>query len=178
MKSTSAPSRPAFSSVSNYNHPSGLFSFWYAPEWQLHAAEGDAIQIVLIPDPQDPFSREVIEVKDVTRPLAPAERKVVLEGVHEGLSQLPEGKVDSFATFEENNRWGIDWLCTFAGESSRVQRRVRLFYSDHYQYSITVQGSTEEQYAYWKGMMEFTMFSLETAPFKIDPHRSTPLDGA
>ena len=42
-----------------------------------------------------------------------------------------------------------------------------MFFSDRYQYAIVLQGSSEERYAYWQGMFEWTMLTVSTAPFSI-----------
>lgn len=158
---------PAFTSVSVYNHPSGLLSFWYASEWQVEVAGEPQIQVVLLPDPLDPFTRVVFEIKNIVSPLKTRDRKAVFSGVRDGLAHLPGVNVDGLAEMDEKGCWGLEWQCTYLNEDTRCRRRVRLFYSDHYQYSVTIQGSTEERYSYWQGMLEFTLLSVATAPLHL-----------
>ena len=60
--------RPAFTSVSIYNDPSGLLSFWYASEWQFYAAPTTLPSITLTPDPTDPETHFAITVRDLSKP--------------------------------------------------------------------------------------------------------------
>jgi hypothetical protein len=159
--------RPAFTSVSIYNHPSGLLSFWHASEWQLYAAPSALPSITVTPDPNDPETHVAITVRDLRVPLAVKERPDILAGVREGLASLNGCVVESLTELREGGRWGIEWHCTFLAEGQRCRRRARMFFSDRYQYAITLQGSSEERYAYWQGMFEWTMLTVGTAPFSI-----------
>ncbi len=161
------PSRPAFTSVSLYNDPSGLLSFWYASEWHLYAAPTTLPAITLTPDPTDPQTHLAITVRDLGAPLAVRERPAIVAGIREGLAQLDGCVVESFAELAEEGRWGIEWRCTFVEAGQRFRRRGRIFFSDRYQYAVALQGSSEERYAYWQGMFEWTMLTVGTAPFSI-----------
>ena len=148
MTSDTTPAgRPAFTSVSIYNHPSGLLSFWYASEWQLYAAPTSLPAITLTPDPTDPETHVAITVRDVRAPLAAKERPDILAGVREGLASLDGCVVESLTELREGRRWGIEWHCTFLVDGQRCRRRARLYFSDRYQYAIVLQGSSEERYA-------------------------------
>ena len=165
----SAPSRPVFTSVSAYNDPGGLLSFWYASEWQLTVAETALPAITLTPDPSDQTTQIAITVRDLGAPLAVKERPAVLEGVREGLQQLEGCAIEALTELREEGRWGVEWRCTFMADGQRCRRRARLFFSDRYQYAVVLQGSNEERYAYWQGMFEWTMLTVGTAPFRLNP---------
>ena len=158
-----ADERPRFRSVSLYNDPSGLLSFWYAPEWQLQVASSPLPSLTLVPDPRDPVTHIAIAVQDLGEPLAPRERPAILRGVREGLAQLPGCRTESLVELDQGGPWGVEWVCTFSAGKGRCRRRARLFFSDRYQYSVVCQGSTEERYAYWQGMFEFTLLTVATA---------------
>ena len=159
--------RPAFTSVSIYNDQSGLLSFWYASEWQLYAAPTTLPSITLTPDPTDAETHIAVTVRDLGAPLAAKERRAILQGVREGLASLDGCVVEALAELSEGGRWGIEWHCTFLAGGQRCRRRARMFFSDRYQYAIVLQGSSEERYAYWQGMFEWTMLTVGTAPFSI-----------
>ena len=159
--------RPAFTSVSIYNHPSGLLSFWYASEWQLDAAPAALPAITLTPDPSDPETHMRSRCATWPRPWQLKERPAILEGVREGLAKLEAGMIESLTELREDGRWGVEWHCTFLAGGERCRRRGRIFFSDRYQYAIVLQGSSEERYAYWQGMFEWTMLTVGTAPFSI-----------
>ena len=159
--------RPRFTSASIYNHPSGLLSFWYPMEWLLQAAPSPLPDVYLWPDPCDEATHIAIAVRDLEAPLTVEERPVIWEGVREGLAQLPDCAVESLVELNQDGRWAIEWVCTFAARRRRCQRRSRLFFSDRYQYSVVCQGTTQERYAYWQGMFEFILLTVGTAPFSL-----------
>jgi len=159
--------RPRFTSASLYNSPDGLLSFWYATEWQLQESDSPCRSIVLTPDPQDPATNITIEVHDLQTSLLRRERRLILEGVKAGLAQLEDCRIIRLEELDQSGRWGLEWECTFISAGQRRRRRARLYFSDHYQYSVTLQGSTEERYAYWQGMFEFTLLTVGTANFSV-----------
>lgn len=164
---TEAPPRPAFTSVTIYNHPSGLLSFWYASEWHLQVGTQSLPAITLTPDPTDPLTHIGITVTDVGAPLTDQDHPAILEGVHKGLQQLDGCVVEALTELDEDSRWGVEWRCTFLAGGERCRRRARLFFSGRYQYAVVLQGSSEERYAYWQGMFEWTMLTVGTAPFHL-----------
>lgn len=159
--------RPGFTSVSVYNDPGGLLSFWYASEWQLYVAPTTLPAITLTPNPRDPHTHMAITVFDLHTPLAAEERPLIVTGVREGLAQLRDVVIESLTEFDQDGRWGVEWHCTFVNGEQRCRRRGRIFHSGRYQYIIVLQGSSEERYAYWQGMFEWTMLTVGTAPFSI-----------
>lgn len=161
------PNRPVFISVSLYNDPSGLLSFWYASEWQLYVAATTLPAITLTPDVGDPQTHMAITVHDIKTPLAARERPSIVAGVRAGLAKLNDVVIESLAELQTEGRWGVEWRCTFLGERGRYRRRGRIFFSDHFQYAIVLQGSSEERYAYWQGMFEWTMLTVGAAPFSL-----------
>jgi len=158
---------PAFTSASIYNDPSGLLSFWYASEWQVNAAPTALPAVTLVPDPADPQTHMAISVRDLQKPLAAKERAVVLAGVREGLAKLDGVIIESVSELRDEGRWGVEWRCTFLAEGQRCRRRARIFFSDRYQYAVVLQGSSEERYAYWQGMFEWTLLTVSTAAFSL-----------
>ena len=134
--------RPAFTSVSIYNDPSGLLSFWYASEWQFYAAPTALPSITLTPDPSDPETHFAITVRDLGEPLQLKEHFTIMEGVREGLAKLDGSNIESLTELREDGRWGIEWHCTFLADGRRCRRRARMFFSDRYQYAIVLQGSS------------------------------------
>jgi hypothetical protein len=142
-------------------------SFWYASEWHLHAGDAALPAVTLTPDLTDPSTYIAITVTDVGAPLARQDRASILAGVREGLRQLDGCLVESLAELDTEGRWGVEWRCTFLAGGARCRRRARLFFSDRYQYAVVLQGATEERYAYWQGMFEWTMLTVATAPFHL-----------
>lgn len=159
--------RPVFTSASIYNHPSGLLSFWYASDWRVHVGDGPLPAVTLTPDPADPATYLAITVTDVGAPLTFKDRAPILEGVREGLQQLDGCLIESLKELNMEGRWGVEWRCTFPAGDARCRRRARLFFSGRYQYAVVLEGSSEERYAYWQGMFEWTMLTVATAPFHL-----------
>jgi hypothetical protein len=174
MTDDSTPTeRPAFTSASIYSDPSGLLSFWYASEWQLYAAPTALPSITLTPDPSDPETHLAITVHDLGARLKPQEHPMIVQGIREGLTKLDRCVVESLGELPEDGRWGVEWQCTFGAAGRRYRRRGRVFFSDRYQYAIVLQGSSDERYAYWQGMFEWTMLTVGTAPFSIKGWQSS-----
>ncbi|MBX2998481.1 MAG: hypothetical protein KF893_08205 [Caldilineaceae bacterium] len=165
---TSGPrARPAFTSASIYNHPSGLLSFLYASEWHLQVGEQALPAVTLTPDLADPVTHIAVTVTDLGAPLLFEDRATVVEGVREGLKQLERCRIESLTELNLEGRWGVEWQCTFLAGDARCRRRGRLFFSGRYQYAVVLQGSTEARYAYWQGMFEWTMLTVATASFHL-----------
>ena len=159
--------RPRFRKVSIYNSPDKRLSFWYPPEWGLEESLFPHCCVTLQPDPRDPATTMTIEVQDIKAPLAEQERELVSQGVREGLSQLDECQIQHMEELEGVGDWALEWICTFAYDGQRRKRRARLFFSDHYQYSIMFQGATEERFDYWRGMFEWVMLTVRTTSFSL-----------
>ena len=158
---------PRFTSVRLYNSPDGLLSFWYPPEWQMEVCEEPTRTVTLTPDPADPATSLVIELHDLEAPLLRRERRLILEGVKEGLAQLDDCVIERLEALDQTGRWGVEWECTFQVGDERRKRRARLYFSDRYQYAITCQGSTEERYTYWQGMLEWVLLTVATSAFNL-----------
>lgn len=167
MTEEAASERPKFTGASLYNHPSGLLSFWYASDWTLDVAPSALPSVTIYPDEQDPATKITIIVRDIHTPLATSEHSAIIEGIREGVAQLDGYVLDSLVELDEPGRWGVEWQCSFLANGQRRRRRARLFFSNHYQYAVILDGSTEERYCYWQGMMEFTMLTVGTAPFNL-----------
>jgi hypothetical protein len=161
--------RPVFTSASIYNHPSGLLSFWHASEWRLQVGDQTLPAVTLIPDLADPLTHIAITVTDLGAPFLFKDRAPVVEGVRDGLSHLDSCLIESLTELNLEGRWGVEWRSTFLAGEARCRRRGRLFFSGRYQYAVVLQGSTEARYAYWQGMFEWTMLTVATASFHLQP---------
>lgn len=162
------PQRPRFKRVSIYNSPDKLLSFWYPPEWELVEKEIPHRSVTLYPSPADKATLVTIQVRDLKAPLQPEEHSVIMEGIKEGLQKLDDCVVEKFSELDDKSgSWGVEWICEFSYDGHRRRRRSRIFYSDHYQYSVMFQGSTLERFRYWQGMFEFVMLTVGSSGFSL-----------
>lgn len=166
--------RPRFTGASLYNSPNGMLSFWYATEWRLETADTPCQTVTLTPDHRDPATNITITINDIEKTLSRGERNFIRDGIKAGLAQLEDCHLERLDPLDEQGRWGLEWECTFAFDGQRRRRRARLFFSDHYQYAVTLQGATEERYAYWQGMFEFTLLTVNTASFNAFGYLNSP----
>lgn len=157
--------RPRFTSVTLYNDPSGLLSFWFAAQWHLLAGSSSPPSITLIPDLLDPETHMAITVRDIGSSVVPADRPAIVQGVRDGLAQLDSCQLEALAEVDVGGCWGVEWRCTFMANGQRHQRRGRLFFNGRYQYAVVFQGSTEERFCHWQGMFEWTMLTVAAKPF-------------
>lgn len=172
MPSITMTDRPRFTSISIYNHARGHLSFWYPTEWQLHETDSPHVSVTLLPDPTDPATHITIEVKDFPGPIAAADHEVIIEGVQEGLAQLTDSTLERWrelgrteAEEQATGDWGLEWMCTFVDQGQRCKRRARLFFTRRHLYSVICQGSTEEVYGYWQGMLEYVLLTVGANQF-------------
>jgi hypothetical protein len=159
--------RPKFTKVTLYNDPSNMFSFWYPPEWRVEEMDTPHRTLMLLPDPQDPATHFMIEVKDLHAPLAYDEREVILQGVKDSIGQLEESDIEKWQELGGNGRWGLEWILTFKINDQHRKRRARLLFNDRFQYAIFFQGSSQERYEYWQGMFEFVLLTFQAGDFNL-----------
>lgn len=167
MTTTKNSARPRFTSVKAYKHAAGRPSFWYPPEWQLQETDTPHPAVSLYPDPSDEATFISVTVQDMGQPLAKEEALILKEGIEEGLKQLDECEVEKLDVVQDVGDWCQEWVCTFLQDGITRRRRARLFCAEQYLYSVVVQGSTEERYEYWRGMMEWVMLTVLNTTVEI-----------
>ena len=174
MTQTQKTSKPRFTAVQIYNHPGGHLSFWHPPEWQLQEGSISPLlesgmdtpqpAVSLYPDPSDDATFISISLQDIGEPLEAEESSLLAEGIQEGLEQLEECVIERLETLADIGSWCQEWVCTFVQDGITRRRRARLFCEGRYLYSVVVQGSTEERYEYWRGMLEWVMLTILERP--------------
>ena len=161
--------RPRFRGVKLYNHAEGILSFWHPMDWHQQESEEPQIGVTLWPNPEDPLTHILVDVKDLQDPLSDGEPEILENGIREGLSELEECVLQSWRNLsrEEASDWGVEWQCTFQLHDALCFRQARMFSQGRYLYAITFQGSSNSNFDFWKGMFEFIMLTVAASHFSI-----------
>ncbi len=161
--------RPRFRGVKLYNHAEGILSFWHPMDWHIQESEVPGIGVTLWPNPEDPLTHILVDVKDLQDPLSKGEPEILESGIREGLSELEDCLVQSWRplTPDEASDWGVEWHCTFQLHDALCVRQARMFAEGKYLYAITFQGSSPGNFEFWKGMFEFVMLTVVASHFSV-----------
>lgn len=169
MNSFGDAARPRFTGVRLYNHARGLLSFWYPQNWHKEESAAPHIGVTLWPNPDDPLTHILIDVKDLQKPLAEGEAEILENGIREGLSELEDCTLEAWRALsaDEASDWGVEWHCSFQLHDALCVRQARMFAEGKYLYAITFQGSSHAHFDFWKGMFEFVMLTVSAVHFSI-----------
>jgi hypothetical protein len=95
-----------------------------------------------------------------------------VEGVQEGLNQLPGLAVEQTEESAAGSQVTIERVYTFDDQGVTRKRRVRLIYSGDTLYSLMSQGATAAEYAYWLPMLNYCHLTFKLglySPAQFDP---------
>lgn len=157
--------RPSFRGAALYNHPKQRFSFWYPSDWHILQFDDAAHQVAVTPQQDDISTSFMIEVRDLETPITRDDRSLLREGIEAGLKELTNYQLLNFEPFDEKHRFGFDFLYTFIVDHQVRKRHTVLYYRDHWQYSLSCQGATVEDYHYWLPMLNFILMTCTGATF-------------
>ncbi|HET9224601.1 MAG TPA: hypothetical protein VFO07_18960, partial [Roseiflexaceae bacterium] len=113
------------------------------------------------PEPENPQTWFSVWISPLKLSVVAEDLDDLKDGVDEGLSQLPELRIESASDEALNNLIKFERIYTFReGEESR-KRRSWLLYIDTWLMVVTYQGANEEEYAYWLPMGNYCFFRFE-----------------
>ena len=161
--------RPRFKRVSLYNDKLGKLSFWRPTEWHLEEESEPTPAATLWPKPEDSLTMIRVEVRDLLKPLADGEERILLDGIRDGLVALDDCQVLTWRQLEDSEigDWGVEYQCRLRLDDSMCERQARMFICGQDFYTVTFQGSTQMQFEYWKGMFEFVMLTVAADNFSV-----------
>ena len=93
--------------------------------------------------------------------VTPADIDILIEGFETGILSLPEVQFD-YKNYDKGKRVIIlEAKFTFTENGQRRKRWVKNMYWGEGNLALIAQGATEEDYAYWEGMLFNTMMTYE-----------------
>src|SRR5262245_29176453 len=152
---------PRYYGIITYRDPHGRFSFQYPSDWHVFELEDQREGLLVSPEAENPqtwFSVWVsrLELKVVAEDLAELK-----DGVDEGLQLLTDVKVESASEDALNNLIKFERVYTFREGETIRKRRSWFLYVDTWLMVVTYQGATEEEYAYWLPMGNYSFLRFE-----------------
>lgn len=165
MSKKSKDSRPVFTGLTWYREQ--YFSFYIPIDWQKTEWPDEKQGIIHVPSQPDGHTLFAVEVNDLGTTVTPDDMPYLLQGLLDGIKQLPQGKIESKKETVSGNLIQLEAKYTFLEDGETRKRWVRILYHETRQVSITAQGKTVEAYHYW-----LPMFFEAMMTFKV--HRSKP----
>jgi hypothetical protein len=154
--------------VISYGDRLGRFSIRHASDWACIVDDGSASgghdRVVLLPNADEPRTFLEIRVRDLDRSVVADDLSDLHEGMIEGLRQLPGVDVEGHSEMVLDNLIRLEAVYSFVDGRSRLKRRTWLLFVDRWQYSITWQGSSPEEYEHWLAMASYSFGTFELPP--------------
>lgn len=144
-----------FRGIQTFIDPHGRFRMRYPSTWQqfdLDATDG----AMFLPNPDDKETWLSVWAKGLELAVVAEDLAVLREGVAEGLAQLADCRIDQTADVVLGNLIKFEREFTFDDAGSRRKRKFWMLYVDKWLIVITYQGASEEEYAHWFAMANYS----------------------
>lgn len=176
---TQRSGRPKFTGITTYADPQGRFEFRHPWEWVRSTLDDDLDGVIVRPEDDDQATHFAVWVTALPVSVVADDLEDLKAGFDEGLRGLTDLTVEHSREDTYNNIVKVERTITFTEDGVRRKRRVWAMYADTWQYIVSFQGSTVDEFAYWLPMGNycFTAFQLPLALwFATDPSTSEPAD--
>ena len=156
---------PRYYGIKLYRDPHGRFSFQYPSDWHTFELEDQREGLMVSPEAENPQTWFSVWVSRLELQVVAEDLADLKDGVDEGLQLLPDIKVESASEDALNNLIKFERVYSFREGETLRKRRSWFLYVDTWLMVVTYQGATEEEYAYWlpMGNYSFLRFDLPTA---------------
>jgi hypothetical protein len=158
---------PAFEGLILEQNEEWHYHFWYPKGWSRYDLTGDKTGVLCSPNAQDPTTYFSVETLRLPVAARPEDVDTLRQGIEEGLSSLPDLKVDSADDSSGGARLVFERLFTFRDGEMVRKRRIRLMYVGATLYSLTAQGEDEHAYEYWLSMLNYSFRTFELGLFDM-----------
>jgi hypothetical protein len=152
---------PRYYGVRTYRDPHGRFSFQYPSDWHVFELEENRDGLMVSPEAENPQTWFSVWISQLELNVVAEDLEDLKDGVDEGLSQLPEIKVESASEETLNSLIKFERIYTFREGDMIRKRKSWLLYVDTWLMVVTYQGANEEEYAYWLPMGNYSFFRFE-----------------
>lgn len=160
-----------FVGVTTYRDPLGRFSIRYPTNWRQTRLE-DRDGILFAPTPEDPHTWFAAWVVPLEHSVKAADLYDLVLGAGEGLAQFADCTIHASSELVLGNLIRLERVFTFREGTAVRKRKTWIIYADTWMIVLTWQGSSEETYAHWLSMANysFATFHLpEALLFLTDP---------
>lgn len=156
---------PRFSGVVVHKDRLGRYSIRYPNDWDLFIydgeAEGEHDGVTFRPNPDDPKTFFNVWIRELEQGVVAEDLDALRDGIREGLKQLPEIAIDSFVEIPIDNLLKFEMVYGFREGEATLKRKSWVLFADRWQYMLTWQGSSPEEYEYWLAMANYSFANFE-----------------
>jgi len=156
---------PAFKGLVLHEDRRRQYHFWYPKGWIEHTLTGNRTGVLCSPTEEDLATFFSAEVMVLQASAQADDLPVLLEGVQEGLGQLPGLVVELAEESADGTQVTIERVYTFDDHGTTRKRRIRLIYKGDTLYSLMSQGATVEEYTYWLPMLNYCHLTFRLGRF-------------
>jgi hypothetical protein len=111
---------------------------------------------------KDNFDTCIVSEKKILKyPVDPKDADVLMDGIVEGINSLPEAEILETIINPGKIVLLLEAKYTFMENGQRRKRWLKNMYWGKSNLVLIAQGATEEDYAYWEGMLFNTMMTYE-----------------
>jgi hypothetical protein len=152
---------PVYTGARKYWDQEAGYAVWLPSDWrQIDMVEGKRGWIFT--PYKDHFDTcFVSEKKELKYPVEPKDADILLQGLIDGVNSLPDAVI--LDTQKDPGKMVVllDIKFTFTENGPRRKRWVKSMYWGKSNLVLIAQGATEEDFAYWEGMLFNAMYNYE-----------------
>jgi hypothetical protein len=152
---------PRYYGVTTYRDPLGRFSFQYPTTWHRFELEDQREGLMVSPEAENPQTWFSVWISKLDFNVVAEDLEDLKSGVEEGLLKLPDCNIESATDDALSNLLKFERIYTFRDGGVTRKRKVWLLYVDTWLMVVTYQGATEEEYAYWLPMGNYSFFRFD-----------------
>lgn len=158
--------RPQFVGITTYRDGQGRYEFRHPVGWERAELTDPLDGLVVRPEIDDDETYFAVALSDLDVSVAADDLDVLGEGFDAGIAGLPDAIVVESSEQNYNDIVKIDRTITFTSDGRTRKRHSWGLYADRWQFLVTFQGSTAEEYHYWLPMGNYC-FSTFQLPFAL-----------
>ena len=158
---TTKRKNPVYHGMRKFADIEGGYGVWLSSEWFFHEMTNGHRGAIFTPYEEDLntcFACEKVVLKYKT---TQEDAQILREGFEEGVLSLPGVEVEKFDQSVTNTLMIFDAIFSFDEEGQRRKRWVRNVYWGEGQLILLAQGTTPEEFEYWRPMFFNTMLTAE-----------------
>lgn len=159
--------RPKFVGITTYRDGQGRYELRHPVGWERAELTDPLEGLVVRPEPDDDDETYfAVAVSDLDVKVGSDDLDVLRDGFDAGIAGLPDAIVVESSEQTYNDIVKVDRTITFTSEGRTCKRHSWGMYADRWQFLVTFQGSTVEEYHYWLPMGNYC-FSTFQLPFAL-----------
>ena len=158
-------STPTFGGLILEQDQEWQYYFWYPKGWYRYELGDGRTGVLCSPQDEHPSTYFSVETQHLPAAVLAEDIETLRQGIQEGLSRLPNLRIESADDTVSGKRIILERVFTFVDRDAIRKRRIRLLYAGSTLYSLISQGSSEQDYEHWLSMLNYCHMTFETGTF-------------